>query len=74
MPADLVEWIRQQAIRADVSMAQAAASILAYCRDAGLTLQPRRVPVVAAIAVPDHSRADLASTRASDPLARGSVS
>lgn len=41
LPADLVEWIRQQSDRSGLSMAQATGAILAYCRSAGLTLEAR---------------------------------
>ncbi len=40
LPADLVEWIRQQAGRSGLSMAAAAGMMLAYCREAGLQLEP----------------------------------
>lgn len=41
LPADLIEWIREQAGAAGLSMAQAAGAMLAYCRSAGLTLEPQ---------------------------------
>lgn len=41
LPADLVEWVRQQAGRSGLSMSAATCSILAYCRQAGLTLEAR---------------------------------
>lgn len=41
LPVELIEWIRGQADRSGVSMAQAAGTMLAYCREAGLTLESR---------------------------------
>lgn len=40
LPADLVEWIREQADNSGLSMAMAAHTMLAYCRSAGLALEP----------------------------------
>lgn len=42
LPAELVAWVREQSDRAGVSMAAATGMILAYCRDAGLTLERPR--------------------------------
>lgn len=41
LPAELVEWIRVQAERSGLSMAAAAGTMLAYCRESGLTLEAR---------------------------------
>lgn len=69
LPADLIEWLRAQAEQSGLSMAQAAGAILAYCRDAGLTLgtpaPAPRLHVASGLA-----RAELAPRRASSPLAR----
>lgn len=60
LPADLIEWIRQQAGRSGMSMAAAAGMMLAYCREAGLTLEPPARPPL--LVLPNGA--------ASSPLAR----
>lgn len=60
-PADLVEWVRQQAERSGLSMAAATVTMLAYCREAGLTLEkPRPAGLLVA---GDTARLDLHAGR-----------
>lgn len=56
LPADLIEWIRGQADRSGMSMAMAAGAMLAYCRDAGLTLEPQPLLALARAPAPPLAR------------------